>query len=61
MNPWIVAYNSESLEFSVDLKKAYDHVNWDILVYLLQRCGKLSLTAVEFCIKVILFPHFCSL
>ena len=32
MNPWIVAYNSESLEFSIDLKKAYDHVNYDILV-----------------------------
>ena len=23
----------------IDLKKNYDHVNWDFLIYLLQRCG----------------------
>jgi hypothetical protein len=23
----------------VDLEKAYDHVNWDFLMYMLRRCG----------------------
>jgi hypothetical protein len=23
----------------LDLKKAYDHVNWEFLLYLLNRCG----------------------
>ena len=23
----------------IDLKKNYDHINWDFLIYLLQRCG----------------------
>lgn len=23
----------------MDLKKAYDHVNWDFLLYMLRRCG----------------------
>ena len=23
----------------LDLEKSYDHVNWDFLLYLLQRCG----------------------
>jgi hypothetical protein len=25
--------------YSLDLKKAYDHVNWEFLLYLLKRCG----------------------
>jgi hypothetical protein len=40
MNAWIVKFDRGNLCCCVSWiwKKAYDHVNWDLL-YLLQRCG----------------------
>jgi len=41
MNAWIVKFDRGNLGCYVklDLKKEYDHVNWDFLLYLLQGCG----------------------
>jgi hypothetical protein len=43
MNDWIAGSNLGSREPRVlcklDLEKAYDHVNWKFLLYLLKKCG----------------------
>jgi hypothetical protein len=41
----------------LDLDKAYDHVNWDFLLYLLQRCGfgKKWRAWIRFCISTVRF------
>jgi hypothetical protein len=35
---WI-RFGESSLICKLDLKKTYDHVNWDFLLYMLERCG----------------------
>jgi hypothetical protein len=41
----------------MDLEKAYDHVNWDFLLYLLQRCGfgEKWRAWIRFCISTVRF------
>jgi hypothetical protein len=40
----------------LDLEKAYDHVNWDFLLYLLQRCGLGEWRDwIRFCISMVRF------
>jgi hypothetical protein len=41
----------------LDLEKAYDHVNWDFLLYLLQCCGfgEKWRTWIRFCISTVRF------
>jgi hypothetical protein len=41
----------------LDLEKAYDHVNWDFVLYLLQRCGfgERWRTWIEWCISSVRF------
>ena len=41
----------------IDLKKNYDHVNWDFLIYLLQRCGfgGKKRKCIAFCISTFKF------
>lgn len=35
----IIRYGVPCVLCKLDLEKAYDHVNWDFLLYLLRRCG----------------------
>jgi hypothetical protein len=41
----------------LDLKKAYDHVNWDFLLYMLQRCvfGERWRKWIKFCVSAVKF------
>jgi hypothetical protein len=41
----------------LDLEKVYDHVNWDFLLYMLQRCGfgERWRDWIEFCISTVKF------
>jgi hypothetical protein len=41
----------------LDIEKAYDHVNWDLLLYLLRRCGfsRQWCKWIQFCISTVRF------
>jgi hypothetical protein len=59
MNAWIVKFDRGNLGYCVSWiwKKAYDHVNWDFLLYLLHRCGfgEKWRAWMRFCISVVRF------
>ena len=50
--PWVIC--------KLDLEKAYDHVNWAFLLYLLRRCGFLARWRqwIYFCISTVRFSIF---
>jgi hypothetical protein len=57
MNVWIIIFDRGASDSccKLDLEKAYDHVNRDFLLYLLQRCGlgeKLR-DWIRFCISTV--------
>lgn len=43
----------------LDLENAYDHVNWEFLLYLLSICGfeEIWRDWIEFCILTVRFPY----
>jgi hypothetical protein len=34
-----IRFGEQGVLFKLDIKKAYDHVNWKFLLYMLKRCG----------------------